>query len=53
MRNINLLPWREERRKEAQRNFIILLVLGALVAAACVFLVSRYYESRIDERVVV
>lgn len=48
MRNINLLPWREERRKEAQRNFIILLVLGALVAAACVFLVSRYYESRIE-----
>ena len=48
MRNINLLPWREERRKEAQRNFIILLVLGALVAAACVFLVSRYYEARIE-----
>jgi type IV pilus assembly protein PilN len=48
MRNINLLPWREERRREAQRNFIILLVASALAAAACVFLVSRYYESRID-----
>jgi len=48
MRNINLLPWREERRKEAQRNFLILLVAGALAAAVCVFLVNRYYESRIE-----
>jgi len=48
MRKIYLLPWREERRREAQRNFLILLVAGALAAALCVFLVSRYYESRID-----
>lgn len=48
MRNINLLPWREERRREAQRNFVMLLVLGAVVAALCVFMASRYYESRIS-----
>lgn len=48
MRNINLLPWREERRREAQRNFVGLLVLAAILAAVCVFGVNRFYESRIS-----
>jgi len=50
MRKINLLPWREERRREAQRNFIILLVAAAVAAALCVFLVNRYFESRISHQ---
>lgn len=48
MRKINLRPWREERRREAQRNFIVMLVAAALAAALCVFLINRYYESRIS-----
>jgi type IV pilus assembly protein PilN len=50
MRTINLLPWREERRKEAQRNFLILLALAAIVAAGLVFAVNQYYASRIENQ---
>lgn len=48
MRRINLLPWREERRRERQRNFLILLFGAALLAAVIVFLVTRIYEARIE-----
>jgi len=50
MRKINLLPWREELRRERQRNFLILLAVAALVAAACVFAVTRYYDARISNQ---
>ena len=50
MRKINLLPWREERRREAQRNFLILLVAAALIAAGLVFAVQQYYAARIDNQ---
>jgi len=50
MRKINLLPWREEMRREAQRNFMILLVIAALVAAGCVFAVNRYFEAQISNQ---
>lgn len=50
MRTINLLPWREEQRRERQRNFLILLLLAGLAAAACVFLVHRYYDARIENQ---
>ncbi|TDJ34282.1 MAG: pilus assembly protein PilN [Gammaproteobacteria bacterium] len=36
MPHVNLLPWREERRKERQRQFLSLLLL-AVVATAAVF----------------
>jgi len=48
MRKINLLPWREELRRERQRNFLILLAAAAAAAALCVFLISRYYDARIS-----
>ena len=50
MRKINLLPWREELRREAQRNFIIVLVLAALLAAGCVFAVNRYFEAQLSNQ---
>ena len=50
MRTINLLPWREERRRERQRNFLVVLVIVGLLAAGCVFAVNRYYEARIDNQ---
>ena len=28
---INLLPWREERRKQRQQEFVMMLVLAAIV----------------------
>lgn len=50
MRKINLLPWREELRQEAQRNFLILLVIAAIAAAGCVFVVNRYFEAQISNQ---
>lgn len=50
MRKINLLPWREELRHEAQRNFMIMLVIAAVVAAGCVFADNRYFDVRISNQ---
>jgi len=37
MSRINLLPWRETQRQERQRNFVMLVVFVAVVAAGAVF----------------
>mgnify|MGYP005842070121 CR=1 FL=1 len=50
MRKINLLPWREELRREAQRNFIILLVVAAVAAAGIVFAGNRYFDAQISNQ---
>ncbi|MDT8439189.1 MAG: PilN domain-containing protein [Wenzhouxiangellaceae bacterium] len=47
MSKINLLPWRDERRREAQRNFVMLMVLAGIVAAGAVFGVQRFYQGQI------
>lgn len=36
MAHINLLPWREQRRKEQTRDFIIITIASALIATAIV-----------------
>lgn len=50
MRTINLLPWREGQRRKAQKNFLKLLVVAALVAAGVVLGVNRYYAVQIDNQ---
>lgn len=45
---INLLPWREERRKQLQQEFLGMLVLAALLGGAVVFGLYRYAESNLD-----
>ena len=45
MTRINLLPWREARRKQKQRDFILLLLVGGLVAALAVTL----WQLQIDQ----
>ncbi|MEJ2761462.1 MAG: PilN domain-containing protein [Gammaproteobacteria bacterium] len=48
MAKINLLPWREELRKEKQQEFFAMLGVVAL-AAVCVWgLVHFYYSQRIE-----
>jgi len=37
MANINLRPWREERRKERQQQFVLVLLLVAVASSAGVF----------------
>lgn len=48
MTRINLLPWREELRQEKQKQFMTLLVLTALLAAAIVGLIHFQMNSKID-----
>ena len=46
MPHVNLLPWREERRKERQRQFLSLLLL-AVVATVAVFGLVTFQMNRV------
>jgi type IV pilus assembly protein PilN len=48
MSRINLLPWREERRKELQTQFVTMLGVVAILAAAAWGAVHYYYVQLID-----
>lgn len=48
MAHINLLPWREAAEKAKQRDFFTQLTAVALVTFAIVFVVSQFYQARID-----
>ncbi|TWX48103.1 PilN domain-containing protein [Colwellia hornerae] len=45
---INLLPWREEAEKAQQREYFTLLTIVAVIAFALVFIISQFYQMRID-----
>ncbi|MCC7097743.1 MAG: PilN domain-containing protein [Thermomonas sp.] len=47
MARINLLPWREERRKARQKEFVGMLVLSALAGVLLTGLVYTFYSGRI------
>ncbi|MBN7138149.1 fimbrial protein, partial [Lysobacter enzymogenes] len=47
MARINLLPWRAERRKARQKEFVAMLGLSALAAAALSVLIVFYYSNEI------
>lgn len=48
--NINLLPWREERREQKKREFLNVLVAVLALAGVMVFGVDRYYNAEIDRQ---
>ncbi|NLW97216.1 PilN domain-containing protein [Luteimonas wenzhouensis] len=48
MARINLLPWREERRKQRQKEFGLMLALAALAGLVLWFLVNLYYNAQIS-----
>lgn len=48
MARINLLPWRAERRKQRQKEFMTMLGIAALVGVALWFIVNTYYNNQID-----
>lgn len=48
MARINLLPWRLERRKARQKEFVAMLGLSALAAAALSVLIVFYYSNEIS-----
>ena len=47
MARINLLPWREERRQELKKEFLVILVGVAIIAAGLVLLGKTYFDSEI------
>ena len=47
MARINLLPWRAERRKQRQKEFMTMLGLSALAAAVVAFLIVGFYKGQI------
>lgn len=48
MANINLLPWREERRKERQRQFVVAL-LGSVVFSGLMVLYAHMFMNGMIE----
>jgi type IV pilus assembly protein PilN len=50
MARINLLPWREERRRERQRHFMSNLAMTAGLGVILVFLVLVVFNQKIDHQ---
>ena len=48
MARINLLPWREERRKQRQKEFGVMLAGSALGAVLLAFLIISFYKGQIS-----
>ncbi len=51
MARINLLPWREELRKEQLRQFLTILGLSALLMVAIIALVHIQIAGLIDKQI--
>lgn len=47
MANINLLPWREERREELKKEYLIILVASVICAGLIVFAWHYYVNDQI------
>ncbi len=50
MATINLLPWREERREEKKKEFLMALGLIAIVAVGLLVMVDRYFNNAISNQ---
>ena len=50
MARINLLPWREEQRRERQRQFMSTLLGTVILGVVLVFLVGTIFEQRINHQ---
>lgn len=47
MARINLLPWREELRRERQKQFMMSLVATAILGVVLVFMVGLFFDQKI------
>jgi type IV pilus assembly protein PilN len=50
MARINLLPWREEARRERQRQFVYSVVGTLVLGAILVLLVGLFFDQRISQQ---
>ena len=50
MARINLLPWREELRRERQRQFMLSLLMTGVLGVVLVFLIGLVFDQRISHQ---
>ncbi len=50
MARINLLPWREEQRRERQRHFLSTLLMTSILGVVIVFLVGTVFDQKIKHQ---
>jgi type IV pilus assembly protein PilN len=50
MSKINLLPWREERRKEQKKQFATVLAMAAVAGFGGIYLINMQVESQIGHQ---
>lgn len=50
MARINLLPWREEKRRERQRQFLMTLLMTAILGVLLVFLTAMIFDGKISHQ---
>ena len=50
MAKINLLPWRQERRKQQQKEFLSLVGMTALLAIAVAFGIVKYFDALLENQ---
>lgn len=50
MARINLLPWREEVRRERQKKFMMSLLVTAIVSVIIIFLVGLFFDQKISHQ---
>ena len=50
MARINLLPWREEQRRERQRRFMLTLLGSLILGVVLVFLVGTVFDQKINHQ---
>lgn len=50
MARINLLPWREERRKDRQRHFMSMLLATCVLGILLVFMAGTVYDQKIKHQ---
>ncbi|MDQ2703127.1 MAG: PilN domain-containing protein [Pseudomonadota bacterium] len=48
MARINLLPWRAERRRQRQKEFLTMLAFSGVLALALSFVIISYYNGQIS-----
>ncbi len=51
MARINLLPWREERRQQQQKEFVAMIVGALLITVGLVGLTLMYFQGEIDNQI--
>ena len=50
MARINLLPWREEQRRDRQRQFLVTMLVTSVLGVVLVFMIGVAYEQKIQHQ---